>query len=178
MIYFTHPPTVEEIARALSTVPRWNARTILDRVGLRFSVLQHTLVGLALLRNAPPEEQVYWAFHDAEETLIGDIPKPYKTPDMAVQGDAIRAEILKAVGLPWPRPGIVDVVKRTDERVRDAEALTLLPPHERVGRVDNPALAQVWGVLDIPPQTAIALFTDTVHDLLAAPQVQTLRRLA
>lgn len=181
--YFTKAPTLYDVALGLSTIPRWNARTILDRVGMRWSVLQHTLACMAYVSKLTPEVQWYVGIHDAEEMLAGDTPKPYKTREQSAQGDEIRSEIIRGLGMPPARSGVLDDIKRVDEDIRCAEACTLLHPGELI-RVPGywngfhvEAAEQVWGLLDIPVRTAIELYVDRMDELGKDESLRALRRL-
>lgn len=182
--FFTKPPSLYDIALGLSTIPRWNGRTILDRVGQRWSVLQHTLACMAYAARDTPEVQWYIGIHDAEEMLSGDTPKPFKTREQSVQGDEIRDEIIRGLGMPPIRLGALEAIKRVDEDIRCAEACTLLHPSELIrvpgywnGFVPS-AADQVWGLLDIPTRTAIELYVDKMEELSTDATIKTLRRLA
>ncbi|MGE0278304.1 MAG: hypothetical protein AB7R40_23155 [Nitrospiraceae bacterium] len=181
--FFTKAPTLYDIALGLSTIPRWNGRTILDRVGMRWSVLQHTLACMAYAARDTAEVQWYIGVHDCEEMLSGDTPKPFKTREQSYQGDMIREEIIRGLGMPKARTGVVEIIKRVDEDVRCAEACTLLHPGEliRVPGYQNgfriEAADQVWGLLDIPVRTAIELYVDKMEQLADDSTVKALRRL-
>lgn len=180
--YFTTPLTPEAIARGLSTVPRWTARTILDRVGLRWSVLQHSLACVATYQQLDPQpdplEKLTILLHDAEEVATGDIPSPYKTAEQSALGDKIRWEIFRGLGLPEPSESKWARVKGVDDAVGLAERWVLLHPAENIGDAyPDPnmiALDQVWGLLDIDPRSAIEMYTELVYELLEIPSIKTL----
>ncbi len=176
MKHFSTPPTPEQIALGLSTVPRWTGRTILDRVGLRWSVLQHTLVGMTLFPD--PLDQITFGLHDAEEFVTGDVPRPYKTTEQSELGREIRWEIFHGLNLPRPTESRWERIKEADKDVQCAERWVLMHPVEVLGGNEpDPDLAvvdQVWGLLDIGPRDAIEMYTELVYDLLATPTVRTL----
>ncbi len=179
--YFDTPPPPEVIAQGLSTVPRWTARTILDRVGLRWSVLQHSLVCAQVAGHHEPDNpllRLTALLHDAEEFVTGDIPRPYKTLEQREQGDEIRWEILRGLGLPEPSESLWRRVHEIDQDVGLAERWVLLHPSEVLEK-DKPApdmdvVSQVWGLLDIDARSAIELYTEMVYDLLEVPTIKTL----
>lgn len=190
MRYFETPPTVEAIARGLSTIPRWTARTILDRVGLRWSVLQHSLVcGAVASVRGDPVLLAYALLHDCEEILTGDIPRPYKTSEQVELGRAVRREILAGLGLPMPGGQTEEALKEIDDLVLEAERWTLLRPSEIVEEEptaetgglftvqDLPDLAvteEVWGLLDLDVRAGIELFTDYTTAALDDRRVKSL----
>lgn len=183
MRHFASPPTVADIARGLSTIPRWTGRTVLDRVGLRWSVLQHSLVcGAVASRAGEPVLVAYALLHDAEEILTGDIPVPYKTEQQVELGREVRREILAGLGLPKPHDGLWGQVKRIDAEVRVAEARVLINPREYAGwppeilsmSPDLSITDEVWGLLDLDVRAGIELFTDTVSEILVDPRVKSL----
>jgi hypothetical protein len=171
------PPTVADVARGLSTIPRWTARTILDRVGLRWSVLQHSLVcGAVASGDGNPVLSAYALLHDAEEILTGDVPMPYKTDAQSELGREVRAEILRGLGLPRPSDGVWERVKEIDMAVQEAERWVLLSPAEYAGRPfpDLKITGEVWGLLDLDVRAGIELFTDVVGEILRDPRVRSL----
>lgn len=180
MKYFTTPPTVAEVARGLSTIPRWTARTILDRVGYRWSVLQHSLVcGAVASWSGNPVLQAYALLHDAEEMLVNDTPAPYKTDEQRELGRAVRREILAGLGLPKPSDGVWASVKEIDMAVQEAERWVLLSPAEYVGRAtpDLALVGEVWGLLDLDVRAGIELFTDLTQSVLSDRRVKSLARM-
>lgn len=184
-MYFNQPPTIADIARGLATVPRWNGQTVLDKVGHRWSVLQHCLAGMAC--TADPMEQLIFALHDAEEMVTGDTPKPYKTREQSALGDEIRDEIFRGLGLPLLKADerALVRVKEIDDRVRIAEAHVLCHPVRRAHAEPSveqewfpDTVNQVWGLIGIPPHIAIDLYVDAVEAIWDAPAVRQLRRRA
>lgn len=183
MSHFATPPTVADIARGLSTIPRWNGSTILDRVGLRWSVLQHSLVcGAVATQRGDAVLVAYALLHDAEEIVIGDTPKPYKTEEQTELGRAIRKEILAGLGLPAPRGGVWDQVKQIDDQVAVAERWVLKHPRHYLNADIGPTLHdpdlrivdEVWGLLDLDVRAGIELFTDITRTVLSDSRVKSL----
>ncbi len=179
MVFFEKTPTVSEIATGLSTVPRWTARTVLDRVGLRWSVLQHSLVcGAVAHWTGDPILYAHALLHDAEEILTGDIPRPFKTDEQSELGRDIRREILAGLGLPAPTGSMADRLQDIDDRVAVAEAHVLLKPGAAPAAQGKPVevaiVDQVWGLLDLGVRDAIEIFTDFTAAALKDPRVASL----
>lgn len=171
--------TTEALARGLSTVPRWNGRTVLDRVGHRFSVLQHSLV-VASLVPPGPVTQLYAYLHDAEEAFIGDTPRVHKTDEQRTYGREVRAEVFNALRIPVPTydGNVWTAVKEADELALEAECTILVHPsarHVDPNTVDPYALDQVWGILDLSPRQAIEHYVDALEKLFEHSAVKTLR---
>jgi len=70
---------IEDIARGLARVARWNGQTIGDHA---FSVAEHSVIVENLLvqikPNATPQERLTALLHDAAEYVIGDMISPFK----------------------------------------------------------------------------------------------------
>ena len=178
MTIFGEAVTPEAIARGLSTVPRWNGRTVLDRVGRQFSVLQHTLVVSSLVSG--PVVQLYALLHDAEETVVGDTPRNYKSEGQIELGRKVRADIFAGLKVPVPEysGSVWQTVKEADNASLAAEAYVLVHPREREFWAEGPdmhAVDQVWGVLDLTPRMAIEQYVHAVEALFEAPAVKQLR---
>jgi len=163
------------IARALSRVQRWNGDTIVP-----WTVLQHTLAGLALIPDTEVVAATYWLLHDSEESLTGDVPMPFKTGEQVVLGDAIRNQILKSLGLPAPDAGAIERIRKMDERLAAAEAQVLCPLKTRQAFpiYDEEAFAIVVSLLDMTPRQAIETYLEAVDKLLSLPTIKALARRA
>lgn len=110
---------IEDIARGLARVARWNGQTSGDHA---FSVAEHCVVVEAvfcrLYPGAKPEEQLACLLHDAAEYVIGDMISPFKTA-MGGNYKAVEARIEEAVhlrfGLPARMPASLHKkIKRCD----------------------------------------------------------------
>lgn len=70
---------IEDIARGLARVARWNGQTSGDHA---FSVAEHSVVVETLFGqlypNAAPKERMAALLHDAAEYVIGDMISPFK----------------------------------------------------------------------------------------------------
>jgi len=70
---------IEDIARGLARVARWNGQTIGDHA---FSVAEHSVIVEGLLLHikpkATPAERLTALLHDAAEYVIGDMISPFK----------------------------------------------------------------------------------------------------
>lgn len=163
------------IARALSRVQRWNGDTIVP-----WTVLQHTLAGLALIPDIEVVPATYWMLHDSEESLTGDVPKPFKTAEQVTFGDAIRNQILKSMGLPAPDPGALARIQVMDERLAAAEAQVLCPLKIRQAfpLYDEEAFKVVMGLLDMSPRQAIEEYLEAADRLLSLPTIKAMARRA
>jgi 5'-deoxynucleotidase YfbR-like HD superfamily hydrolase len=161
---------VSDIARALSRVQRWNGDTLLP-----WSVLQHTLAGLALIPGEREVHQVNWLLHDAEESLTGDIPKPFKVGEQVAFGETIRRQIFTALGLLYPAEGEWAKLDALDQRVACAEAAVLCPPDVAAMfsfTADPEATTVVTGLVDITPREAVDAYLTAIDQLLALPRIK------
>jgi hypothetical protein len=98
-------------------------------------VALHSFVVADLL---PRPYKAYGLLHDAEECVIGDIPKPAKTFDIEQLGHDIRADIWKGLGLDTLWPQDANVIHEADRRALHGEVWTVgnmhlrdLYPHDR-----------------------------------------------
>jgi len=84
-----------------------------------YTVLPHSLVVAALM---PPEEGIYGLMHDVQETLTGDVPRPFKTAAAMRVEDALYARIARAYGVPDPcRADVAERVHKNDNKALVAE---------------------------------------------------------
>ena len=121
---------IEDIARGLARVARWNGQTRGDHA---FSVAQHSLLVeayvVAMEPVISPRGQMAALLHDAPEYVIGDMISPFK----AVIGGGyktIEQSLLSAIhlrhGLPNPSPAaLVKLIKRADHASAHVEAVQL-----------------------------------------------------
>lgn len=70
---------IEDIARGLSRLPRWNGQT---KGSLAFSVAQHSLLVRFLFAELDPKAEKCWQLaallHDGPEYALGDLIAPFK----------------------------------------------------------------------------------------------------
>jgi hypothetical protein len=65
---------------------------------------------------ANPWLVVYGQLHDAAEIVMGDIPRPMKSPEQRSLEDRVQYRIYNMLGVPQPNPEILEAVKRADFR--------------------------------------------------------------
>jgi len=168
---------IEDIARGLARVARWNGQTRGPHV---FSVAQHSLLVEAIARHlepeAPPSTAAAVLLHDSAEYVIGDIISPFK----AVLGDSykgVEQRILDAVmlrfglgarvrTLAWPLAKRADTIAAFHEATRlagfglaEADSFFGRPPPLPKSAL---ALLEPW-----PTERAEAAFLDRFQALLA-----------
>ena len=88
--------TLRDIGTSLGRIPRFVGHT-----EKWYPVLAHVLTAAVLCEE---KWSVYALFHDATETLMNDIPTPYKTDEQRSLERRVYARMCKAYGLPWPVP--------------------------------------------------------------------------
>jgi len=165
---------IEDIAHGLARVARWNGQTSGEHA---FSVAQHSLLVLAIIRKsepaATPDALMMALLHDAPEYVIGDMISPFKA---VIGGDYKNVEerLLAAIhlrfGLPAATPAAWKVaIKRADAIAAWFEATRLAGfttseadkffPHAN-GYEPDPALIE-----PMPPRDAQAGFLDAFMQL-------------
>ncbi|MGB6229717.1 MAG: HD family hydrolase, partial [Litorimonas sp.] len=110
---------IEDIARGLARVARWNGQTSGDHA---FSVAEHSVVVLdifeALYPDAPAPDRLTALLHDAAEYVVGDMISPFKAA-LGYDYKAFEARLDEAVnrrfGLAAPTPPrLKKKIKRCD----------------------------------------------------------------
>jgi 5'-deoxynucleotidase YfbR-like HD superfamily hydrolase len=95
---------IEDIARGLSRVARWNGQTSGDHA---FSVAEHSVIVeqifAALWPDATPAECLTALLHDAAEYVIGDMISPFKTA-LGIDYKAFEARLEEAIHLRYGLP--------------------------------------------------------------------------
>ncbi len=99
---------IEDIARGLARVARWNGQTSGDHA---FSVAEHSVIVenifSSLNPNATRQERLAALLHDAPEYVIGDMISPFKTA-LGIDYKSFEARLEEAVhirfGLPAKTP--------------------------------------------------------------------------
>jgi hypothetical protein len=143
-------PTLSDIARGLSRIPRFVGQT--DEP---WTVAHHSLVVANLADHQPDDEQLilHGLLHDAHEMMTGDIPTTFKTFDMRCLQEQLDKRIYAAFGLPRPSPCQRQRIKDCDRQALLAEAYVLTPRHtyERIASENEDA--------------ALYVVTHLVHDI-------------
>ncbi|MFW8593793.1 HD domain-containing protein [Cribrihabitans neustonicus] len=111
---------IEDIARGLAFVARWNGQTSGDYA---YSVAEHSLLVEALFARMNPNAPVRWRLaallHDAPEYVIGDMISPVKAavgPGYGELDRRLSAAIHLRFGLPAALPKTVKAqIKRADK---------------------------------------------------------------
>ena len=110
---------IEDIARGLARVARWNGQTSGDHA---FSVAEHSVIVedifFRLNPKATPAERLTALLHDAPEYVIGDMISPFKTA-LGIDYKAFEARLEEAVhmrfGLPAKTPATLKKkIKKAD----------------------------------------------------------------
>lgn len=113
-------PTLGDIAIGLGRTARFRGQ-----LKVYYSVLAHSLVVAYL---APEEARLHALLHDAAESVVGDMPTTLKTEADKYRERRVLYRIYARLGLDWPHPDIVAMVKKADNRALRAEAWALGVP--------------------------------------------------
>lgn len=141
-------PSLEDLAHGLAQMPRYAGQTVIRG----WSVADHLVVcaDIAEMFTGWPEDlQLHAILHDAHEAMTGDIPVPFKTPDMKRLQEELDARIYDRFSLPKPTAMQKNVVKVIDEEALLAEARVVAPAktYERIiwerGHAANPVLVEL-----------------------------------
>ena len=95
-------------------------------------VLLHSLAVWELVTSAKtplmgPRFNLIALLHDASEAVLGDITRPFKTPDTKKIEDAIEEKIYRSLGIRPPSEWEVHIIKRFDDRILYGEVGTIGP---------------------------------------------------
>jgi hypothetical protein len=114
-------PPILDAAWQLSRIPRFAGA-----LESTWSVLQHQLFVHAIAQQAghSDEDKFYALTHDLHEMVTGDIPTPFKTPDIIELQKDLDASFFGHIGFIPKR----ETVKLIDGRCMQAEAEMLLLP--------------------------------------------------
>ncbi len=124
----TGAPGIETIGVSLGRIVRFAGHT-----KLFYSVLAHSLVVAGIM---PEEIAIYGLMHDAQESLVSDVPTPMKSQVARNREHVLQSRIYVANGLQWPlSEKIVAAVEQADHAALIAEAHIL----------EHPGAAAQWG---------------------------------
>jgi uncharacterized protein len=116
---------IEDIAHALSMQCRYNGHTLeFYSVAEHCCLLARYIMGVTKNRTAA----LYALLHDAHEAYLGDVSRPVKpllSDDFAEACSRAQAEIMSALGLPFPE-ALIDV-EDADDRIINDEMAVLFP---------------------------------------------------
>lgn len=118
-------PSLEALAHGLARMPRYAGQTLVP-----WFVVDHLIVCARIamqFRGWPERLQLHAALHDAHEAMTGDIPVPFKTPDMKRLQHTLDERIYASLGLSLPTLAEQNVVKVIDEEALLAEARIVAP---------------------------------------------------
>ena len=110
---------IEDIARGLARVARWNGQTCGDHA---FSVAEHSVVVEYLFTTLNPkssrEDRLTALLHDAAEYVIGDMISPFKAA-LGIDYKAFEARLEEAIHLryglpPKMKPSLKKKIKQCD----------------------------------------------------------------
>lgn len=110
---------IEDIARGLAFVARWNGQTIGEHP---YSVAEHSLLVESIFGRLSPEDLPGWRLaallHDAAEYVIGDMISPVKGaigPAFPELENGLMRAVHARWGLPFPLPrNIARAIKKAD----------------------------------------------------------------
>lgn len=98
---------IEDIARGLARVARWNGQTSGDHA---FSVAEHSVVVeqlfTSLNTDVTPAQQLTALLHDAAEYVIGDMISPFKTA-LGIDYKAFEARLEEAIHIRYGLPPLI-----------------------------------------------------------------------
>ncbi len=98
---------IEDIARGLARVARWNGQTSGDHA---FSVAEHSVVVEHLFSilypRSSPAQKLTCLLHDAAEYVIGDMISPFKTA-LGLDYKAFEARLEEAIHLRYGLPPVI-----------------------------------------------------------------------
>lgn len=168
---------IEDIARGLAFVARWNGQTSGDYA---YSVAEHSLLVEALFARMNPNAPVRWRLaallHDAPEYVIGDMISPVKAavgPGYGELDRRLTAAIHLRFGLPAALPKTVKAqIKRADKVSAWMEAVQIAGFSEAeasrfFGR-PRPELMEGFAIVLRPPMETRAALLARHAELLAA----------
>lgn len=124
----TGAPTINTIGVSLGRIMRFCGHT--ERP---YSVLAHSLVTAELV---PPKFGIYALMHDAQESLMSDVPTPMKSQVARNREYKLLERIYITNGLPWPIP------EEAQEAVDEADETALIAEAHILG---HPAAVYFWG---------------------------------
>lgn len=112
-------PSLYDIGWNLSRIPRYVGGTPEP-----WSVLQHSYACAQYARETggAPRVQLHALLHDAHEAVTGDIPYPWKSPDMSAFQEELDRRIFASLFIAGPTPDEAALVKKADEAILFAES--------------------------------------------------------
>lgn len=115
-------PTATDIGIALGRICRFAGN------GLRFyTVLQHSMAAADMLGGAGAPAELYALLHDATESIIGDIPRGFKTDELKQIEGELSDKLLESFSLAPMNLDKARLVKWADDRALLAEVWTVGP---------------------------------------------------
>lgn len=109
---------IDDIAHALAFQCRFNGHC-----PEYYSVAQHSVL---VSRMVPPQDALWGLLHDASETYLPDVPRPFKAAmtNFKELEERIMRVVAEWAGLDWPSP---ESVHHVDRHIVGAEAQGLWP---------------------------------------------------
>ena len=108
-------PDLYSIGVSLGRMPRFAGHT-----KELYTVLGHVLTVAAIM---PPKYGILGLLHDSQESIVGDVPTPWKTSSAEALEVELQERIFRGYGLKWPVPDrIWAEVKKADRIALGAEA--------------------------------------------------------
>lgn len=166
-------PSIHTIGVSLGRTARFGGHT-----KYYYTVLGHSLTVAALV---PDKYAIYGLMHDAQESLVSDVPTPMKSQVARNREYSLLKRIYIANGLPWPIPEVAqEAVDVADETALIAEAHILEHPgsiaqwgeefDHQAGQLTKKHMKKVIEWLD--PDKAGRVFEKAFHDALIRSKVK------
>lgn len=114
-------PSVEDAAAAMGRITRFAGHG-----KVFWSVLVHSMIVADLVDT--PKAKLYALIHDVTESMISDIPKPFKIPEMEELEARLYSRVLRDWGIPYPEKHVLVQVHQADFDAFLGEAHTIAPP--------------------------------------------------
>lgn len=145
-------PSLRDIGQGLGRISRFAGQT-----EEWYPVLGHVLTTATIV---PPIAAIYGLMHDAPESMMSDIPTPWKSPAQRELEHKLYERMCKAYGIPWPiAPEIQEMVEEADYQALLAEAVILRHknPQGCVRRIEGGDDTEVIG--EVPVIDVVAELT-------------------
>lgn len=141
-------PSLLALAQGLARMPRYAGQNN----GIEWQVADHLVVCGRMAQTFigwPDRLALHALLHDAHEAMTGDIPVPFKTPDMSRLQAELDTRIYAEFGLTPPTKVERNLIKVIDEEALLAEAFVVAPTrtYEKIiaerGHQANPVYIQI-----------------------------------
>lgn len=159
-------PSIYDTILALSRVPRFAGNTHGE-----WTVLQHSLVAhsFAVARGLSPRVKLFALLHDAHEAVTGDVPTPWKSPELNAFQDDLDRRLWAELSVRAPSENEQALIDGIDRDALYAEASSYSPAIADYAHWPMPPWADSRIVLRygaISPFHCRGLFEDALRGLL------------